>query len=163
MLEELDDCNTGQLTFNGAELTDGCVKYHVTFSASTNELNPPFKLLPQTVPECTKDSKDQTTMPEKFWLGVFKKFCKDVGDGKKEVNADLKNTDLQTRSIFGRSTPPSTKRYDDWKFRFEWVPSAGVCSNTCDEAMSRLAFACKHSNPNLHLDCVQISVVAQWN
>jgi hypothetical protein len=133
MLEELDDCNTGQPSFNGAELTDGCVKYHVTFSASTNEQDPPFKLLPQKDPECTKGSKDQTAIPDKFWLGVSKKFCKDVGD-------------LQTRSIFGRSPPPTTKAYDDWKFHFEWVPAAGVCSNTCGEAMSRLALACEHKS-----------------
>ncbi|KAJ4295621.1 hypothetical protein N0V90_007634 [Kalmusia sp. IMI 367209] len=125
MLEELDDCNIGQDRFKGAELTDGCVRYQITFSRSKNDHDPPFKQLAQESPDCAKGDDDVSPVTYKFWKGVSKKFCNEVGDGKSAKKADLKNTDLQTRSIFARTPPPSDKAYPDWKFHFEWEPKGG--------------------------------------
>jgi hypothetical protein len=143
MLEEIDDCNAGDAQFKGAELTDGCVKYHVSLSRSTNDNDPPFKQLTQNSPDCNKD--DVSSVAFNFWQGVSKKFCKDVGDGKKEKKETLSNKDLQTRALFRRTPPPSTGSYPDWKFNFEWQPKdSGLCSKTCDEAMGSFANACKY-------------------
>ncbi|KAH8719332.1 hypothetical protein GQ44DRAFT_809724 [Phaeosphaeriaceae sp. PMI808] len=145
MLEELDDCNSGDPEFKGAELTDGCVKYHISLSRSTNDNDPPFKQLPQNSPECAKGDVDVTPVAFNFWQGVSKKFCNDVGDGKSAKKAELKNTDLQTRSLFRRTPPPSSKSYPDWKFFFEWEPKgSGSCAKTCEEAMGTFANSCGH-------------------
>lgn len=144
MLKQLHDCNAGQDTFQGGELTDGCVRYYVTFSRSTKDNDPPFKPLPQNSPECAKGDKDISDIAFNFWQGVSKKFCNDVGDGKSGKKADLKNTDLQTRSIMRRTPPPSKSSYADWKFHFEWEPKdSGSCSKTCGEAMKSFADGCK--------------------
>ncbi|KAF1939132.1 hypothetical protein EJ02DRAFT_436561 [Clathrospora elynae] len=135
MLELIDDCNIGQDTFKGAELTDGCVRYQITLSRSTKDHDPPFKRLPQESPDCAKGDEDFSPVMFNFWEGVSKKFCNDVGDGK-SAKVDLKNTDLQTRSIFARTPPPSKESYPDWKFNFEWEPKgSGFCAKTCEQAM----------------------------
>jgi hypothetical protein len=145
MLEELDNCQWKESSFNGAELTDGCVKYHIAFSRSTNDNDPPFKPLERKDTECPKSDSDVTVVPYNFWQGVSKKFCKNVGDGKSAKKEDLKNTDLQTRSVFGRAPPPSSGSFPDWKFHFEWAPTGkGICSSSCDEAMSKIAAGCKY-------------------
>lgn len=144
MSEGLQFCNVGEPNFKGAELTDGCVKYHITLSRSTKDDDPPFKPLPQNSPDCAKGDGDVSDVAFNFWQGVSKKFCNDVGDGKSAKTAELKNTDLQTRSIFRRTPPPSSSAYPDWKFFFEWEPKgSGLCAKTCEEAMSTLTHSCK--------------------
>jgi hypothetical protein len=83
MLEELNDCNFRNPNFYGAELTDGCVKYHVSLSRPTNDDDLPFKPLPHEMAECRKDDGDTTVVSYNFWQGVFIKFSQDMGDGKK--------------------------------------------------------------------------------
>jgi len=147
MLEELEDCNSGDPEFKGAELTDGCVKYTISLSRSTNDNDPPFKQLPQDFPECDKNDSNVTPVVFNFWQSTTKKFCKDVGDGKGAIKAKLTNTDLQTRSLFGRTPPPSSSSYPDWKFFFEWEPKdSGVCAKTCEEAMNAFADSCKNAH-----------------
>ncbi|KAF2829386.1 hypothetical protein CC86DRAFT_368405 [Ophiobolus disseminans] len=144
MMEALSDCNIGQDKFKGAELTDGCVRYQITFSRSKKDNDPPFKPLTQELATCANGNDDVSAVPFNFWQGVSKKFCKDVGDGKTAKKAELKNTDLQTRSLFGRTPPPNPKAYGDWKFFFEWEPKSGTCAKTCDEAMSSFTNSCGH-------------------
>jgi hypothetical protein len=145
MLKELDDCNSGQPTFNGAELTDGCVKYHVTFSTSTKFNDPPVKPLPQEKAKCASDGSSVIVVAADFWQGVAKKFCKDVGDGKTAKKEDLRNTDLQTRPL-GRSPAPSSGSYSDWKIHFEWEQKKGdhACCLSCNDAMTEFVNDCKN-------------------
>ena len=141
MLEELEDCNFKDTEFKGAELTDGCVKYHISLSQSRNDNNPPFKSLEMKSAEC---SNDVTDVKNNFWQGVSKTFCQRVGDGKTSVNVDLQNTDLQTRSVFKRTPPTSKGAYKGFVFQFGWQPNqAAICTRTCDEAMSTIADQCR--------------------
>ncbi|KAF2679825.1 hypothetical protein K458DRAFT_490260 [Lentithecium fluviatile CBS 122367] len=144
MFEELDDCNPEDSGFKGAELTDGCVKYHVSLSRSTIDDDPPFKPLPKESADCpVKSDDDVSSVTRTFWKGVSKKFCDDVGDGKSAKKADLRNTDVQTRSIFRRTPPPSSSAFPDWKFHFEWEPKdSGVCVKNCEQAMDAFTTAC---------------------
>jgi hypothetical protein len=145
MLEVLDDCTFGESEFKGAILTDGCVKYQITFSTSTNDNDPPFKPLKRKDVECSKEDSDITTVAFNFWEGVSQKFCKDVGDGKTAKKNDLTNKGLQKRSISRRTPPPSTGEYPDWKFHFEWKPTgSGVCSSTCKEAIKSITGSCRY-------------------
>jgi hypothetical protein len=152
MMEKLDDCDISKPDFKGTESTGGCVRYHVTLNKSTNDADPPFKPLPQKDAECEKHNGDSTGIPSNFWMGVSKKVCKDMGDSKSAKKADLKSTDVQTRSIFRHTPPPSPKSYPDTKFRFEWAPTGKgtcSCSKTCDVAMSSMSTTCKYSLPQL--------------
>lgn len=144
MLEELDDCNPGDPEFKGAVLTDRCVKYHISLSRSTNDNDPPFKPLPKESADCPVESNDDvSSVTRTFWKGVSKKFCDDVGDGKSAKKADLRNTDVQTRSTLRRTPPPSSSAFPDWKFHFEWEPKdSGVCVKNCEEAMDAFTTAC---------------------
>jgi hypothetical protein len=154
MQEELDNCNIGQDRFKGAELTNGCVRYQVTFSTSKNDDDPPFKQLVQEQPICAKGNDDVTVVAYNFWQGVSKKFCSEVGDGKSAKKIELKNTDLQARSIFARTPPPSDKSYPDWKFHFEWEPkSSGFCAKTCEQAMGTFTDACKDALEQIANEC----------
>ncbi|KAH7109047.1 hypothetical protein B0J11DRAFT_512975 [Dendryphion nanum] len=145
MLDEIEDCNSGDPDFKGAERTDGCVKYHISLSQSTNDLDPPFKPLPLVLPKCERRPEDVTVLLSTFWRGVSKKFCKDVGDGKSSKKAELRITDAEKRDIFKAAPPPNPDNpyLKDWKFHFEWEPKgSGSCIKDCDQAMSSIANSC---------------------
>jgi hypothetical protein len=108
---------------------------------------------PNESANCPVNSNDDvSSVTRTFWKGISKKFCDDVGDGKTAVTADLKNTDVQTRSIVKRSPPPSSSAFPDWKFYFEWEPKgSGTCVKNCEQAMDAFATASMNpQNPHFH-------------
>ncbi|KAL9618855.1 MAG: hypothetical protein Q9160_006445 [Pyrenula sp. 1 TL-2023] len=158
MHKMLDFCNIGQETFNGAELKDDCVKYQLTFSASTTDESPPWNELPpsQLGPSCPDPKIEISEVTYNFFAGLTKSYCDAVDkDPGKALTKTLTNKDFQdttatrrrgANTLLARTPPSSGSDYEGYSFEIKWDgnPDNKHCLKDCTGVMQSFVNACGH-------------------
>lgn len=157
--EMLDFCNIGQSEFKGGELTDGCVKYRLTFSDSKIDDDLPWDPLPpsQQAPTCPNDKAEISEVPSMVFGGIARGFCDQVDkDPTKKLEKTLTTKDFQgfkpNPSPFGplppinigKRIPIDMKPYESYTFDFKWEGNSDDkhCVRTCSQTADAFVSSC---------------------